>query len=267
MLNAGAASSRGSSVKIKVERRQLEEEFRGYPDDIAPGHHLCLTVEDDGVGMDKEVLASAFDPFFTTKTSERGSGLGLGVVLGTVHQSGGKVHITSSPGKGTRVSLWFPVTDLLPTWSPMGYQVISPASTPSDLLEDVRVVYVDDDDFLRRAISQVLRNQGATVEDFSNGQEAIESMLGNLQGFPDVLLSDVIMPGLSGPDLSQLVREHGYDGPTVFLSGYISSSELRAHLDEADLALKKPIAAEKLVINLHRCLDHDGGRTVPGVLR
>jgi len=248
VINAGQASPPGSAVRVCFERRQLAQRLQSVAGNVAPGDYLRLGVDDTGSGMDEATLKSAFEPFFTTKAEGRGSGLGLAVVWGVVRQCGGYISVASTPGEGSRFSVWFPIVEGPSSWEPVTVEDVETI----ERMDGIRVLFVDDDDNLRAALGQVLRHAGATVVDFASGAEAL-SHTSESSIAPDVLLTDVMMPTMNGPELVLAMRELGFGGSVVYVSGYAGSGEMQDHLDIADVVLRKPVAAQDLVASLRAC--------------
>ena len=206
----------------------------------SPQSFVVLSVSDTGVGMPPKDRDRAFEPFFTTKAE--GSGLGLSVVYGVAEECGGKVHLESTPGVGTTCKVYFPASDKLP--------VPIPSTNVPDAIGDERILLVEDDPNVRLAMSKMLAKGGFEVIEAKHAEDAL-NIVANLDGKIDLLLSDVTMPGLSGPELAeQLAAEipslavllvTGYDGRLTtsfpYLNKPFSSDDLmrqvRLTLDEA----------------------------------
>lgn len=258
VINASHASKAGDVIHVRMICKHLNKSFVGIPDQVSPGDYLCLKVTDNGTGMNEETLTSAFEPFFTTKSMEHGSGLGLSVVLGVVRQSGGRITVKTQLGEGTEFCLWFPVVHVAETWRPTSIK--TEASTVSLAhLVDAKVVFVDDDNALRSGVTQVLKNAGTLTYEFANGKAALAHICGD-GGFPDLLLTDVMMPEMTGPELVIQMQAQGYKGPVVYISGYAGSEKMQHYLDQADLVLRKPISSMDLLASLNQCLARETDR-------
>lgn len=216
---------------------------------LMPGDYILLDVIDDGIGMDADTAARAFEPFFTTKAPGRGTGLGLSMVFGFVKQSGGHINITSAPGKGTRVSLFLPVTG-------QSEDAHEENAGPTRNLSGKRILLVEDNAELRAMLVELLTSLGCVVVE-SDGDN-IEAVLAAGPEAPDLLLSDVILPGaLRGPDVARRVQQQYPAVRTLFMSGYPRerfSSE--AIVDQQNL-LQKPFAEQDLVERLSLLLAPD----------
>jgi CheY-like chemotaxis protein len=177
---------------------------------LPPGGYVLLEVEDTGSGMPPEVQAHIFEPYFTTKGLHQGSGLGLATVHAIVSQAHGEIVVTSQVGKGTTFQIYLPETDRPLDVEPVGSA--RPAGSGT-------VLVVDDDDDVRRMVERVLRRAGYTVLTASSGPDALSRARGHA-GAIDLLLTDVVMPGMTG---QELIRELNTDRPrmqVVFMSGY-----------------------------------------------
>jgi signal transduction histidine kinase len=211
VINARDAMPNGGVVMIETGNCH-----RGMPaeaEEPAGGDYVLVKVIDDGTGMTPDVQANAFEPFFTTKPPGAGSGLGLSQVFGTARQSGGDVQIDSAPGKGTSVSVFLPRA---------AARVERPATRPAEEAElrtsHAVVLAVDDDDAVRSTTTDILRGFGYGVLQAASGETALELL--DQDGMIDVLLTDVVMPGMSGPELARRVRVSQPRLPIVFISGY-----------------------------------------------
>jgi CheY-like chemotaxis protein len=172
-----------------------------------------IKVIDVGTGMTPEVQVKAFEPFFTAKGPGAGSGLGLSQVFGTARQSGGDVKIDSAPGKGTTVSVFLPRAV-----ARVEHQTGRPADAAEQGTTRAVVLAVDDDDAVRSTIVDILKGLGYSVLQAPSGEAALELL--DQDGMIDVLLTDVVMTGMSGPELARRARLSQPRLPIVFISGY-----------------------------------------------
>ena len=222
-VNARDAMPEGGLLLIESSSATIDEGYSSGHIDLKPGQYYCLTVTDTGHGMEPETRLQMFDPFFTTKAAGKGTGLGLSIVHGVVKQADGHVFVYSEPGHGTSFKMYFPRIDREAT-----------RNIDSERLESVRgegrtVLLVEDEDKVRAAAKRVLERQGFDVLEAANADEARNLAISSRK-FVDVLVTDVVMPGLSGPDLAvQLVRM--LPGMRVVLmSGY--PADALQHRDE-----------------------------------
>ncbi len=210
-INARDAMPNGGVLTIETGNCHRDEPAR--PEEPAAGDYVVIKVIDVGTGMTPEVQAKAFEPFFTTKGPGAGSGLGLSQVFGTARQSGGDVQIDSSPGKGTSVSVF------LPRAAARIERPSARAAEPADQgASDAVVLAVDDDAAVRRTTADILKGLGYSVLQAESGEAALELL--RQDGMIDVLLTDVVMTGMSGPELARRARLSQPRLPIVFISGY-----------------------------------------------
>jgi signal transduction histidine kinase/ActR/RegA family two-component response regulator len=222
-----------------------------------------LTVSDTGVGMTDEVKARLFEPFFTTKTTGGGTGLGLATVYGIVQTVRGKIRVDSAVGRGTTFTIDFrlhgePVSDAefaMPTpLTPLPPSRVVNATK----LTGITVLLVEDNEMVRDMLENALKAEGATVLAASRPDHALQ-MLAAYERPVDVLVTDVVMPGMSGPVLAERVRETRPQMRVVFMSGHTADEVLRKGLLEEQVEfLQKPFTPELLVRRLQRLAPHDG---------
>jgi PAS domain S-box-containing protein len=209
---------------------------------------VLLTMSDTGFGMTPETKARLFEPFYTTKEQGKGTGLGLAVVDGIVKQSGGCIDVYSAPGVGTTFSVYLPVTlepEVVADGPPTGRQ---PHGTETVLL-------VEDETAVREMTQTALQRHGYTVLAASSGAEALRIARAN-QGAIDVVLTDVVMPGMSGPQLVEQLRDEQPRLAVLFMSGYTSDAVLRHGIETGQAAfLQKPFSASALAAKLRQVLD------------
>ena len=211
--NARDAMPEGGTLTIATENAERKQ-ANGHP---GPGNkarrHVMLTVSDTGSGMDGETLAHVFEPFFTTKEKGKGTGLGLASVYGVVQQSGGHIQVSSTPDRGTKFQIYLSQVDnTLLTPQP---DVVQPA--PSGGQETI--LLVEDSDQVRELVCQCLQDGSYTVLAASKSAGAVQIAEKRKQKI-DMLLTDVVMPGMSGPDLAQLLTKDHKELKVLFLSGY-----------------------------------------------
>ncbi|MFN8018289.1 MAG: PAS domain S-box protein [Acidimicrobiales bacterium] len=235
-LNARDAMPGGGTVTITSGAAQVADGRLGLPS----RPYAALLVTDEGEGMAPDVLDRAFEPFFTTKAQGDGTGLGLSTVYGIVRQNGGAVQLHSSPGEGTTVEV------LLPMAGPSTPQAAGRAPGVGAGV----VLVAEDEEWLRTVVGRMLREQGYEVHLASSADEA-EELVVRLAGRVDLVLTDVVMPGRTGPELARSLRERA-DAPRVLLmTGYAPSS-----LDLQDeRVLAKPFTEQQLLAAIREALD------------
>ena len=239
-INARDAMPDGGVLRITLGREEIEE---SGDDQLAPGSYARIDVTDTGVGMPPEVAAHVFEPFFTTKAKGRGTGLGLATAYGVVNEAGGAINVRSAPGAGSTFSVHLPMVDEEPAHERQG------RSTPPEPARALtaRVLVVEDDAMVRTATSRILARAGYSVTEAGNGAEALAA-LGDLDGAVDLLVTDVVMPGLSGWDLHTRVSERWPHIPTLFMSGHTDDHVGRDALTGPGIEfIRKPFEASALL--------------------
>ncbi|MFS0774014.1 PAS domain-containing protein [Sphingomonas sp. 1P08PE] len=231
-VNARDAMPGGGTLTIAATRESVRVD---NPDGVPRGHYVRLCVRDTGTGMDQPTRMRAVEPFFSTKGIGKGTGLGLSMVHGLVAQLGGKLMIDSAPDAGTTIELWLPVS-LVPVAVPGD----APA-TPAALLERGTALLVDDEDLVRMTTADMLGDLGFDVVETSTAEEALHQIDGGLA--PAVVVTDHLMPGMTGADLASRLRSLRPDLPVLIVSGYaeadgiaIDTARLTKPFRNADLA-------------------------------
>jgi CheY-like chemotaxis protein len=212
-----------------------------------------LAVSDTGHGMTPEVQTRIFEPFFTTKGPGKGTGLGLATVHGIVKQSGGHIWVYSEPGHGTTFKVYLPRTDApgLAVEAPEPAQVELPRGSETILL-------VEDEASLRELVRECLEASGYKVLEASHGTAALEVSESH-PGRIDLLMTDVVMPGMSGRELAQRLRASRPESRTVYMSGYTEDAVVLHGVLAEDMAfLQKPFTAEELARRVREVLDRRG---------
>jgi len=236
VLNSRDAMPRGGTLAVRTARRQLNEADASELQ-VAPGGYVELRVADTGSGMDEVTRLRVFEPFFTTKSGEAGSGLGLSMVYGFVQQSGGAVHIQSTPGAGTVVTLLLPA-------SPPPEKEPEPCPGTGSSTEGSRLVLLVEDDLnVRTVLRRQLTELGFMVIEAPGGEEAV----GIIDSVSElgVLVSDIVMPGaMDGRRLAALAKKRRPDLRTVLVTGYADGLDTQA--DRPFVLLRKPCTKEEL---------------------
>jgi two-component system cell cycle sensor histidine kinase/response regulator CckA len=248
-VNARDAMPRGGTIRIETANADLTDDFCRRHEGAEAGRFVALTVQDSGSGMAPDVVAHAFDPFFTTKPAGKGTGLGLSTVYGIVKQSGGYIAIDSAPGRGTTIAVYLPVaSEALPS-SAVGV-------APSKGMGGTEtILLVEDEPGLQRLMQRTLEQCGYTVLNPQNVHDAI-SIAQSHEGSIDLLVSDVVMPGLSGPNLAQRIVRLRPSIRVLYVSGYSSQAvEGAGSVSPNARFLPKPFARSVLVTKVRECLD------------
>lgn len=244
-LNARDAMPGGGQLRFGIN---VAEEVPLAHREDHPGPHVKLTVKDSGSGMDEKTLARIYEPFFTTKDQGKGTGLGLAMVYGFIQQAGGIIDVSSIPGEGTSFEIYLPVAEGIPDLT-VAVDYCSFAGNGETIL------LAEDDDSLRRLAQLTFEELGYKVIVASDGFEALE-LESEHEGPIDMLVSDVVMPGLSGFELSSAIRETRPDIKIILMSGYPSRGELSRMEAPAGIPLlQKPLEPETLARNVRECLD------------
>jgi PAS domain S-box-containing protein len=234
-VNARDAMPDGGTLRITAGRESIRSSHRS---NLATGHYICLSVADTGAGMDADTLARAVEPFFSTKGIGKGTGLGLSMVHGLASQLGGAITIQSQPGLGTNVELW------LPQSSSTAEGETSLGDEPAAQVGSGTALLVDDEELVRMSTADMLNDLGYTVIEAASGEEAMHLIKAGT--YFDLLVTDHLMPGLTGTDLIQAVRSAKPGTPVLLVSGYAEN----AAIDPGIARLAKPFRKDELAASL-----------------
>ncbi len=223
---------------------------------LPAGDYVAMEVADTGAGVPKELLSKIFEPFFTTKEVGSGTGLGLSTVYGIVRQTGGHIFVDSEEGKGARFTIYLPRNETEEKDGDLAVESEQVSEQKRDLTGAGRVMLVEDEDAVRMFGARALRNKGYTVVEAASGDEAIELLNNGEAGEIDVLVSDVVMPGMDGPAMIRQVRETHPDMKVVFISGYTEDS-FRKRLDVSEDIhfLPKPFTLQQLATKVKEMME------------
>jgi PAS domain S-box-containing protein len=212
VVNAADAQPDGGTIRVTTGEQDVEQGQDGHPPLLRPGRYVTLSVADDGEGMDDEVRAAIFEPFFTTKQPGRGTGLGLATVFGVVKESEGEIAVRSAPGEGSEFRVYLPRRGERPaTWPD--------ERTRAPRGERETVLVVEDELTVRRLVQRLLLDQGYQVLLAADGAEALDLEAAH-DGAIDLLLTDIVMPGLSGPALAEELSLRRPGTPVLYMSGW-----------------------------------------------
>jgi two-component system cell cycle sensor histidine kinase/response regulator CckA len=252
-VNARDAMPQGGKLTIATANTIMDENsVRRYSYPVPPGPYILLTVTDSGIGMDAATKARVFEPFFTTKEKGKGTGLGLSTVYGVVKQSGGYIEFDSEPGKGTNFKIHLPRADEF-----MESEKASPAKA-APARETGTVLLVEDEKSLRILTRNLLELSGYTVLEAKDGSEALETSRKHT-GSIDLLLTDIVMPGISGRALAQQLSQQRPEMKVVLMSGYTGQSiGEKEYLERGSFFLQKPFTRESLAHKIREAMA--GGR-------
>lgn len=232
-VNARDAMPDGGQLTI----RAVESASTDRDPTVQPGRYVQLAVSDTGIGMDEEVAARAVEPFFSTKGLGRGTGLGLSMVHGLVAQLGGALTIRSKPGLGTSVQLWLPVAG-------EGMKAVARTEAPAMIPGAGKVLLVDDEILVRESTAGMLEDLGFDVHSTGSAEEALAALRGGFR--PDLLITDHLMPGMTGTDLVRIVRSEIPELPVLVISGYAEDDGLPPEFPR----LTKPFRESDLAASL-----------------
>ncbi|MBI4763516.1 MAG: PAS domain S-box protein [Deltaproteobacteria bacterium] len=248
-VNSRDAMPRGGLLTIETANAELDEEYAAVHVGVIPGHYVTLTISDTGIGMPPEIQSQIFEPFFTTKEKDKGTGLGLSTVYGIIKQSKGNIWVYSEPGKGATFKIYLPRVDKqLIAKSPSQPQ-------PKPLGGSETILLVEDDERLKKTASLILERYGYRVLPAGNEQEALSVLQSNPEGI-DLLLTDVVMPGLGGKDLAERVKTIQPGIKVLYMSGYTDNTIVHhGYLDQGIDFIEKPFTPEALALKVRTVLD------------
>ncbi|MCW8131928.1 MAG: PAS domain-containing protein [Planctomycetota bacterium] len=246
-VNARDAMPQGGQLSIETQQVRLDEAFCRLHDGASPGQYALLSISDTGHGMTPEVKARIFEPFFTTKGLSKGTGLGLATVYGIVRQSDGVIEVRSEPGQGASFRLYFPIVE--------GRPEHAEDEAPQERMEGREtILLVEDEENVREICRLTLESHGYTVVAAANGQDAL-SAAGRHPGKIDLLLTDVVMPSMSGRQLAEEMQKRHAGLKIVYMSGYLDDAVIRHGVSEAHVNfVNKPFAPSMMVRKVREVL-------------
>jgi two-component system, cell cycle sensor histidine kinase and response regulator CckA len=246
VLNARDAMLSGGTLVIETGERQISGTTRGRS--VKPGRYIVLAVSDTGSGMDTDTQSHMFEPFYTSQAPGSRTGLGLSIVYGIVKQNGGVVRVSSEPGLGTTVKIFFPRAE--------GDGESLPES-PASLRGEETVLLVEDEDGVRELIWKILTDHGHTVLEARHGKDAL-SVAAGYEHPIQLLLSDVVMPEMGAGELADQLLAQRSELKVLFISGYTSDEVVRRGITRKDAAfIQKPFTTEELMRKVREVLDKD----------
>ena len=248
VLNARDAMLQGGQLTIETENVVLDESFVSRHVGVSVGRYVVLTVSDTGTGMSPETLSRLFEPFFTTKPVGEGTGLGLAMVHGFVAQSGGFIDVQSMPGQGTTFRIYFPAVD------DVAEAAQRPAQAPDLSRGSGTVLVVEDEEAIQRMLLETLGECGYTVLTAGNAQEAM-ALIGSAKNKIDLLITDVVMPGWSGPELAKHFQAARPGVPVLMISSHAGKMLTGHGVVPADVnLLAKPFNTQTLAQTVQKLM-------------
>jgi signal transduction histidine kinase/ActR/RegA family two-component response regulator len=249
VVNARDAMPKGGKITIETGSAYLDEAYASRHPAVQPGHYTLLAISDTGTGMDAETKKHIFEPFFTTKEVGKGTGLGLSTVYGIVKQSGGSIWVYSEVGKGTTFKVYLPRVD-----EPALTEEVNEARSAARLGCET-VLLVEDEDTVRDLCKEILEENGYAVLVAPNGNEGVR-VCKEFEGHIDLLITDVVMPQMSGRELAEHVTALRPDSRVLYMSGYTDDAIVRHGVlhDNADF-IQKPFSPDSLALKVREVLD------------
>jgi PAS domain S-box-containing protein len=240
-VNSRDAMPQGGKLIISTAARDLESDTSGEQPAVLPGRYAEICVRDSGCGIDKETLRHIFEPFFTTKDKDKGTGLGLSTVYGIVKRSGGYILVSSEAGIGTTMRIYLPLVE-------REVESRAPDAKANGKMRGTGTVLIaEDEQALRELVGARMRAEGYQVLEAENGEEAL-AIAGRYQGDIQLLLTDVIMPKLRGPELASRLRLRYPGMKVIYMSGYTESALAQdGMLERNTVLLQKPFTVQKIL--------------------
>lgn len=250
--NTRDAMPGGGKLTIETSNVHLDETYKQRHTIVPPGDYVQLSVTDSGMGIPHEHLAHVFEPFYTTKEEDKGTGLGLATVYGIVKQNGGFIWVYSEPGLGTTFKIYLPRIQ----------SAIAPASIATPAQDSPHgcetLLLVEDEVAVRESTREFLTRRGYTVLEASNGEEALR-VSREYCGPIELMISDVVMPQMSGPNLAERLAAERPQMKVLFVSGYAENTILRhGKIDVTACLLQKPFGLNALARKVREILHGDG---------
>lgn len=252
-VNARDAMEQGGKLSIRTQNYANGEARKCCDDEMPPGQWVVIEVADTGCGISPENMTRILEPFFTTKDVGQGTGLGLATVYGIIRQTGGYLSIDSTVGIGTKFSIY------LPRLSEAEAKIEAPAEKAEeektgDLTGTARILLVEDEDAVRTFSTRALTNKGYQVLGAESGEAALALVEGEDLSAIDLMITDVMMPGMDGPTMAKKIRERSPDLKIIFISGY-TEDKLKDHMGKNIYFLPKPFTLKQLAEKVKEALE------------
>ena len=258
-INARDAMPGGGELSIETSNIEVDRFYVDQHVDIKAGSYVLLVVSDNGIGMDEATRSQIFEPFFTTKELGKGTGLGLSTVYGIVKQSGGYVTVRSQPREGTSFRIY------LPTVAATSAPAPARPDSRQNVLGSETILLVEDEETVRKLTRQVLENCGYSVLEASHGEQALD-ICDRSECTIHLMVTDIVMPSMSGPELAQHIGVLRPDTRILFTSGYAEGAMARPRMMvSADMFLAKPFTSDALARKVREVLD-DSEQALPAWL-
>jgi two-component system cell cycle sensor histidine kinase/response regulator CckA len=259
-INARDAMPKGGKLTLETANVLLDESYSQKHFSVEPGRYVMVAVSDTGTGMDADTQAKIFEPFFTTKDPGKGTGLGLSMVYGIVKQSGGYIWVYSEPGRGTTFKTYLPRVDAPAEEAREQLQSAISAASPGAKPPTQTILLVEDDRELRQAAETTLAASGYKVLAATDAAQA-ERLCSQHQGKIDLLLTDVVMPGIDGWELARRLGQQRNEMKVIYMSGYTDKAIARPGVQGTDVVfLQKPFTPSGLATRIREVLDGKAGQ-------
>jgi PAS domain S-box-containing protein len=246
-VNSHDAMPRGGKLIVETGIFDVEESF-AREHSMSPGRYVMLAVSDNGIGMDEPTRSRIFEPFFTTKKDEKGSGLGLTTVYGIVKQAGGHIWVYSEPGQGTTFKIYLPSAE-----HKLGMEAQAPMEALPARREGVKILLAEDDPLMRKLTRGMLEEHGYAVLEASDGEAALAVIAGNSTRI-DLILTDVVIKGMSGPEMALRLMDWRPEMKVVYMSGYTGEHVAHPGLESGIRLLEKPFTRLTLLKTIDEVL-------------
>lgn len=248
-VNARDAMPTGGRLTIETSNVYLDEIYAQKHQPVLTGHYVMFAMSDTGTGMDEDTKSQIFEPFFSTKEKGKGTGLGMSTVYGIIKQSGGYIWIYSELGHGTTIKIYLPQVDQAP------FKVKRNRFDPKSFRGTETILLVEDDKMVRDMAFITLEKYGYTVYSASNGEDAL-NLVNTLKADFDLLLTDVVMPGMSGRELAKKIEPLFDNIKILFMSGFTDDAIVQHGVLDADLQFfQKPFSPTDLARRVRGLLD------------